>query len=868
MSNNIYNQKTTFWNFLKNNKIEIPIIQRDYAQGRLGKEYLRKRFLANIKQSLDGELPNKEKFLKLDFVYGAKENGFFKPLDGQQRLTTLWLLHWYIALKASEIYAASKVLKNFSYETRVSSREFCNELCIPENFDVFKIKHGEKIVDYIKNQTWFYSSWKQDPTIQSMLRMLEGTKINDKSGQDITDGLEELFQGIDESMFKYYWSLLTSNDAPIVFYHFPLKDFGLSDDLYIKMNARGKQLTPFENFKADLIGYIRNELDQSDETTKEKWKILLDSKEGIPILMDTIWTNIFWENRSKGIIDENNMIQKTNQIDEIFFAFFNRFFWNELFISKDEKNAYILRVGDGILEDGTNTSSIENYNPSYRHLNEDKYDIYSDFSPYKYLNGGVIPISLFNNLKIVLENWYKFRHQFNKTNCESISEFLMRPWDTSFHFIPIYEKDKDNEYNLEFENKSKERILKISSLNQVERIVFFAVYKYFKEGEPEVNSLKSWMRVVWNLVSGEDEEGRPQIRNAQAIRTAIEFINQKQLKSHSAYESLKSLNITGNSDYDKRCREEIEKAKQIIDENGHLKPYDGSLDEFKGKTWEDVITKAENYAFFKGSIRFLFQDANGNPDWKDFDKKWVNAKKYFAERKNNRKSIMNNNYDNATLLKALISRFLSQNYWDVLNYSHRTFNNKPETWMYYLLNDKIYGPIHDIMMGNSEIKELKKSSEEANNRLYQLSNTYLLDFVIDKIPNSWIRDYHGHRAIFPSSTGIFLDAETRDKLLTNTTGIECKVDHLVENTNFLYGSDINFKYGDYFFQWYGNPDEKELDVYLMKDNWTEYLKRPNPVNDKGTDEDTHYCFKVEEGTDSQAFLDSLNKLIEDLKSSS
>lgn len=34
--------KTTFWSFLKNNYIEIPIIQRDYAQGRLGKRIFAK----------------------------------------------------------------------------------------------------------------------------------------------------------------------------------------------------------------------------------------------------------------------------------------------------------------------------------------------------------------------------------------------------------------------------------------------------------------------------------------------------------------------------------------------------------------------------------------------------------------------------------------------------------------------------------------------------------------------------------------------------------------------------------------------------------------------------------------------------------
>ena len=57
--------KTTFWSFLKNNYIEIPIIQRDYAQGRLGKENLRKNFLGDLKRALDKEPPYKETEMKL-----------------------------------------------------------------------------------------------------------------------------------------------------------------------------------------------------------------------------------------------------------------------------------------------------------------------------------------------------------------------------------------------------------------------------------------------------------------------------------------------------------------------------------------------------------------------------------------------------------------------------------------------------------------------------------------------------------------------------------------------------------------------------------------------------------------------------------
>lgn len=99
--------KTTFWKFIKENKIEIPIIQRDYAQGRDGKEELRKNFIKDLKNALTGG-----EQVVLDFVYGAKENDALNPIDGQQRLTTLWLLHWYIALKAEKLDEVGETLKN------------------------------------------------------------------------------------------------------------------------------------------------------------------------------------------------------------------------------------------------------------------------------------------------------------------------------------------------------------------------------------------------------------------------------------------------------------------------------------------------------------------------------------------------------------------------------------------------------------------------------------------------------------------------------------------------------------------------------------------------------------------------------------
>ena len=90
-------------------KVLIPKIQRDYAQGRNGMEALRQRFLKSIFEVIDNRT---DKELMLDFVFGQKEestkNTFF-PVDGQQRLTTLFLIHLYVGKMAG---VSTGLLKN------------------------------------------------------------------------------------------------------------------------------------------------------------------------------------------------------------------------------------------------------------------------------------------------------------------------------------------------------------------------------------------------------------------------------------------------------------------------------------------------------------------------------------------------------------------------------------------------------------------------------------------------------------------------------------------------------------------------------------------------------------------------------------
>ena len=184
------------------NKIVIPLIQRDYAQGRIDKDInrVRSRFLQALYRAVTGEP------ITLDFVYGdIDEEGTMTPLDGQQRLTTLFLLHWYAAKKEKISDDKYAFLSRFSYETRYSARYFCAELV------KFMPSFETTLSADIKNQAWFPFDWKDDPTISSMLVMLDAIDERFKDVPDIWEQLE---------------------NKAITFYFLPIRDMGLTDELF------------------------------------------------------------------------------------------------------------------------------------------------------------------------------------------------------------------------------------------------------------------------------------------------------------------------------------------------------------------------------------------------------------------------------------------------------------------------------------------------------------------------------------------------------------------------------------------------------------------------------------------------------------
>ena len=113
------------------------------------------------------------------------------------------------------------------------------------------------------------------------------------------------------------WSKLTTRDN-IQFYSLSLDKFGLTDDLYIKMNSRGKKLTEFEIFKSDLEKAIK--------------RISPDLKDEISIKIDNAWMDIMWT-YAQSSNDDSNIVKKA---DEGFMQMFKNIFRLELFRRKIE----------------------------------------------------------------------------------------------------------------------------------------------------------------------------------------------------------------------------------------------------------------------------------------------------------------------------------------------------------------------------------------------------------------------------------------------------------------------------------------------------------------------------------------------------
>ena len=261
-------------------RVQIPLIQRDFAQGRSDAVagQIRRDFIEVLIDAVGGGQP-----VGLDFIYGKVENGVFEPLDGQQRLTTLFLIHWYFASLAGELDPGAAWTR-FTYETRPSARFFCELL----------VRHPlppdqESPATWIQDQPWYLYTWRNDPTIQSMLVMVEAVHEEARRRGLVLDA-------------KAAWARLADAESPAVFFYLlPLGDMESEEDLYIKMNSRGKPLTEFENFKAHF------EQDISLSARADEFAHMIDGP----------WADLMWPIHGGDNIVDDEFMRFIDYITEI-----------------------------------------------------------------------------------------------------------------------------------------------------------------------------------------------------------------------------------------------------------------------------------------------------------------------------------------------------------------------------------------------------------------------------------------------------------------------------------------------------------------------------------------------------------------------
>lgn len=292
-------------------KIEIPRIQRNYAQGRENETIVRNSFLNDLVNVLNSNNAN----ICLDFIYGSElnyedikkeEKKKFIPVDGQQRLTTLYLLYWYVnnCLAKEKNEKLNKELKKFTYETRDSSKSFCKNLI---EKGINQNTNKDKISEKIQTQIWYLLDWNMDPTIKAMLIML--------------DEIERRLS--DKKINKENIINNTIENEKIYFYSIEIDNFGSADEIYIKMNSRGKELTLFENFKSKLEKYIENLYDESLDTYSSN--------------IDNKWLNYFWK-KLKTMKNNNVEENEIENIDDWLMNIYMTIFENQCAVTLLEKD--------------------------------------------------------------------------------------------------------------------------------------------------------------------------------------------------------------------------------------------------------------------------------------------------------------------------------------------------------------------------------------------------------------------------------------------------------------------------------------------------------------------------------------------------
>lgn len=510
-------------------QVIVPKIQRPYAQGRLDGvcTYVRNTFLNEIFEAFSNK-----NILELNFIYGivrpSNDIYVMELLDGQQRMTTLFLLHWYIVNR--ELHEDDEMdtiirscLSKFIYETRSTSTVFCQKL---SNFRIDLSSKTPK--EAIRSAKWYFKSFDRDSTIAAMLTML--------------DAIHEHYERIAEPV-------LYTQLSNLQFYVKSLGLFNLSEELYIKMNARGLQLSPFENFKADLTNFVSNH--DYDGFKKATPLYKKDSNEIVPfhtnfsIKLDAKWIDIFWQ-------------QGTEDFDVSYMSFISRFFACKYIVNSKES------VKDRDMRVDSTIKKL--YTEAEEHIDSNEYLGFQIFE------------QLLEQHPEYLESLDLVFDVFHGHHRDDISKEFIPRWDRTV-------ESSGDDFYCHIDSK----------MTHVKLIVFAAAVEYMDAYKAfDKLTFTQWMRVVWNVVENTNIDGLTPLSSLiRKFSALIHYIANCAKEDLSFYKALSLWRDDHSDERESRTIiEEVEKAKRISED----------------LEWEAVFIEAESHPYFKGMVLFFYTE--------------------------------------------------------------------------------------------------------------------------------------------------------------------------------------------------------------------------------------------------------------------
>ena len=761
--------------------IIIPEVQRDFAFGRTDKKSTEKRigFIDSIFEALES---NKE--LPMTFVYGALDDDRFFPLDGQQRLSILFLLYWYFCPEDQiGIFKKGDQLR-FVYEVRQFAKDFCRRIVdhsasnildkendvktfFEEKIDASSLPEKKKIEqkrnlhiklsDIIKNENWFIDSWTSDPTVSGMLVFLDA--IHEKAIKDSTNRDD-------------VWQKLISSDPPIYFDILVLDELTKPNELYVKMNSRGRELSEFDNFKSMMEGELQamkpDEFDGKNKSEKKCNKA--DFIKNWTADIDNVWINVFWRYFvDKDKIDGDKMKDMKN-IKKLKFL--------KGIVGNVED--YYLKFFGLIMQFYIITRDGQTFNLNYTEITEESINDPSSLKRYAGKNNILNLIYQLKRAGFFTFDFFKyFRNCADALFYKNVSE--------DHEGTDLCQKTKNKDSLLK-------KILESKSPTYVDRVMFFGLLCFWgmKSNASQVfitpGEFREWERVIYNLCNNSRIDDYNPYQNALigVERLCREVCDPSQSKDILSFLDQKTNTSDLYGFSERSIKEEIKKAKLIKqDEN----------------VWKQRIKDAENNPLFDGYISALFEckEIDASEDQSKFDDRVNHAKKFF----------INDKTQFVEVLSYLISNMDSgqANACLRVQKQKQVFYPSPSVLNTILTDDDWYPVVHELL-DSGDCSKLGNGGSERWHGL--LSDKKLLNYVIkhDRASSFYVNgDF-----LYPkrsSSFYIALDAQKRDKILTdllNNNAISLKdgyekIDLSNSSSLFIGPTNIEFVYKNCTFRW-------------------------------------------------------------------